>query len=227
VRIQSFYELVHLTKWRAAFFEQYSTKSAVIMITTMLESACFNELSFNALFIEYAMDWRKAYRAGAGPDSNQRIVIMRNQAIFTALLLTLVASSGAFAQNIYKWTDAEGNIHYGDRPIGAQAEKIGISSKPTDPQRIEAQAQARVSAQAKAAEDAASAPQGPSPEELRAEADERASRCSQYRQTQQKFVVSRRLYREDENGERVYLDETEMQAARDKVDGQVEEYCTS
>lgn len=197
------------------------------MITTMLELACFNELSFNALFTEYAMDWRKVYRAGTDPASNQRIVIMRNQAIITALLLTFVASSGAFAQNIYKWTDDDGNVHYGDIPAGTQAETVAISSKPTDPQRVQAQTQARVSAQAKAAEEAANAPQGPSPKELKAEADERASKCTQYRQTLQKFVVSRRLYREDENGERVYLDETETQAARDRAEGQVEEYCTS
>jgi hypothetical protein len=42
----------------------------------------------------------------------------------------------------------------------------------------------------------------------------------------QKFVVSRRLYREDENGERVYLDPEETQAARDRVEGQVEEFCS-
>jgi hypothetical protein len=149
---------------------------------------------------------------------------MRNQAIFTALLLTFVASSGAFAQNIYKWTDDDGNVHYGDIPAGAQAETVAISSKPTDPQRVQAQTQARVSAQTKAAEEAANAPQGPSPQELKAEADERASKCTRYRQTLQKFVVSRRLYREDENGERVYLDETETQAARDRAEGHVEVY---
>ncbi len=152
---------------------------------------------------------------------------MRNQAIITVLLLTLVAISGAFAKEIYKWIDEEGNVHYGDRPTDVQSERVAISSKPTDPSRIQAQAQARVDAQARAAEEAAKAPQGPSPEELQAEADERAQKCTQYRQTLQKFVVSRRLYREDENGERVYLDETETQAARDKAEGQVEEYCTS
>jgi hypothetical protein len=39
------------------------------------------------------------------------------------------------------------------------------------------------------------------------------------------MLTSRRLYREDENGERVYLDEAQMQSARDRVQSQVEEYC--
>jgi hypothetical protein len=152
---------------------------------------------------------------------------MRNTAIITALLLTLVASGTAFAKQIYKWTDEDGNVHYEDRPLGEQSQRVAISSKPTDPARVQAQTQARVNEQAKRAEDAAAAAAaGPSPEELKAEADDRAKKCTQYRQTLQKFVVSRRLYREDENGERVYLDEAETQAARDRAENQVEEFCT-
>ena len=41
----------------------------------------------------------------------------------------------------------------------------------------------------------------------------------------QRFVTSRRLYREDEAGERVYLDEAETQAARQRVEDQISEYC--
>lgn len=152
---------------------------------------------------------------------------MRNQAIYTALLLTLVASSGAFAQNIYKWTDADGNVHYGDRPTDVQAEQVAIASKPTNPSVVRAESKSVENYQAKRAERAAAeAADAASAAELKAKADDRAQKCTQYRQTMQKFVVSRRLYREDESGERIYLDETETQAARDKVEKQVEEYCT-
>ena len=36
----------------------------------------------------------------------------------TALALTV--SGAAFADNIYKWTDDEGNVHYGDAPPAAR-----------------------------------------------------------------------------------------------------------
>ena len=46
-----------------------------------------------------------------------------------------------------------------------------------------------------------------------------------YKQRLTRFVQSRRLYKEDENGERVYLDDEETQAAREKTQQQVQEFC--
>lgn len=151
---------------------------------------------------------------------------MRYQAI--AITLILVMAGTAIAGDIYKWTDEEGNVHFGDKPVGEQPERLAIQSNPTDPARIQAMAQARRDAAAKAAEEAAAAEsEGPSEEELQAAANERAQKCTTYRAQLQKYVTSRRLYREDESGERVYLDEGEMQAAREKVESRVEEFCGS
>jgi len=160
-----------------------------------------------------------------------KIKAIAAQAVLASLLSTttvlLLATGIAGASEIYKWTDAEGNLHYGDRPSGAESEvRLQIASRPTDPARIQAQATARNEQQALAREAEANAPAGPSEEELRAEAEERAGKCSMYRERLERFVQSRRLYREDANGERVYLDESETQAARDKVQQQVEEYCS-
>ena len=153
---------------------------------------------------------------------------MRYQAIAITLMLAMAMAGTAIAGDIYKWTDEEGNVHFGDRPLGEQPERLAIQSKPTDPAKIQAMAQARSQAAAKAAEEAAAAqPEGPSEEELQAQANERAQKCTTYRAQLQKYVTSRRLYREDESGERVYLDEGEMQAAREQVESRVEEYCSS
>ncbi|HEX9852737.1 MAG TPA: DUF4124 domain-containing protein [Woeseiaceae bacterium] len=153
------------------------------------------------------------------------------QAVLATLLSTtavlLLAAGIASASDIYKWTDAEGNINYGDRPSGTESEvRLQIASQPTDPARIQAQASARDEQRALAREAEANAPAGPSEEELRAKARERAEKCTTYRARLEKFIQSRRLYREVENGERVYLDETETQAARENVQRQVEEYCS-
>ena len=143
------------------------------------------------------------------------------------LLLATLMTGTAVATEIYKWVDADGNIQYGDRPSGAESEvQLQIASRPTDPARIQAQTTARLEQQATAREAAATEPQGPSEEEVLAEARERAEKCTMYRARLEKFVQSRRLYREDANGERVYLDEAETQAARENVQHQVEEYCS-
>ncbi|HLU05898.1 MAG TPA: DUF4124 domain-containing protein [Woeseiaceae bacterium] len=145
-----------------------------------------------------------------------------------AMLIAGLAMAGAVsAGDIYKWTDAEGNVHFGDRPSGASTEeRLAISSNPTDPERVQNIVQARSDARAERsdAETAAKAAE-PTAAEIRAAEAERKEKCSTYKERLQKFVTSRRLYRQDENGERVYLDEEETLAARARVQEQVLEYC--
>ena len=152
---------------------------------------------------------------------------MKKQFIVAAATLTLTVSGAALAGDIYKWVDEDGNVHYGDKPVGAQSERMAIESRPTDQARVTAQVHARTEARAQAREaEAAAAAEGPSEEELRAQAEERRRNCEKSRADMQRMVTSRRLYREDENGERVYLDETEMQATRQRVEEQINEFCS-
>lgn len=142
------------------------------------------------------------------------------------LILTIVATS-ATAGEIYMWTDKDGNSHYEDRPTEGAIRLTSIQSKSTDSSRVQAMVQARRDRRSAADEAVANEPQGPSAEELRAEAKERVGKCTNFRGRLEKLITSRRLYREDDNGERVYLGDDEMQAARAKVQSQVEEYCSS
>lgn len=152
---------------------------------------------------------------------------MKKLAIATASMLAVLAANSAFAGDIYKWTDAEGNVHYGDKPTSSdQPERLAIASQSTDPVRIQEAAQARVDARtARSEAAAAAAAEGPSAEDLQAQADERAAKCTSVRAQMQQLVTSRRLYREDANGERVYLDESETLAARERVENQISEFC--
>ena len=152
---------------------------------------------------------------------------MKKQMIAVAATATLALSGAAIAGDIYKWVDEDGNVHYGDKPAGAQPERMAIESRPTDPARVAAQTQARIEAQAqeRESEDAAAAAQA-SEEEQQAQADERRKACEQSRANLQRMVTSRRLYREDDNGEREYLNEAEMQATRQRVENEISEFCT-
>ena len=60
--------------------------------------------------------------------------------VMTCLIMLVVSASGiAFANDIYKWTDEDGNIHYGDRPTGdATEERMAISSSSTNPSKVQA-----------------------------------------------------------------------------------------
>ncbi len=153
---------------------------------------------------------------------------MTKRALALVLMLALTAVGTTAAGQIYKWTDEEGNVHFTDKPVEGDAERVAIQSRRTDPDRVQAMVQERADAAAQAAEEeAAAAPQGPTEEEIQARLEERAKKCASYRERLQRFVQSRRIYREDENGERVYLSEEEMQEAREDVENKVQEYCNS
>jgi predicted RNA polymerase sigma factor len=150
---------------------------------------------------------------------------MRYFKITATLILSVALASAASANEIYKWTDEDGNVHYTDKPVDQTSERLDIASSSTNNEAVRAQTQARLDRQSEAAEAAANAPKGPTAEELRAEARERSDKCATYQARLTKFTQSRRLYREDEDGERVYLDDADTQKTRDKTEDQVREYC--
>ena len=139
-----------------------------------------------------------------------------------AALLLLIAGT-VLAGEIYKWTDAEGNVHYEDRPVGAHVEKLNIASRSTDQAKIRSQVTSR--REARQERQAENEDTGLSEEQLRKDAKEDAKSCEKYKATMQRFVTSRRLYREDEKGERVYLDEKQTQDARERVQTKIKEFC--
>ena len=149
-----------------------------------------------------------------------------------AALVCVLALNPASAE-IYKWTDADGNVHYGDRPVGdgtangGQVEVVAIASSRTSADRVQAGVDARRERDSVRA-DARAERQAAREEEEKAEAEQaaRAEKCTTYRARLEKFVQSRRLYRVDEAGERNYLDEAQMAEARAQAQEQVQEFCS-
>lgn len=149
---------------------------------------------------------------------------MRHLLVFS--VAALLASGLAVGSEIYKWTDEDGSVHYVDRPTGQPDEqRLDIYSSRTDNAAVVARLQARREARATAEQVASEAPPEMTKEEIRAEQRERQQKCEMYRARLEQFLRSQRLYKEDESGERVYLDEEQTLAARDRVEEQIKEYC--
>lgn len=147
--------------------------------------------------------------------------------MLAALVALAVALPAAFATDIYKWTDENGVVHFGDTPSGVPAEQVThIESGPTDAARVRARVEARKASRNTADPDAAAGQEELTEEELRAQEEQRATRCAMLKERLQTYLTSRRLYREGENGERIYLDEEETLAARAKVQKEIVETCT-
>lgn len=151
----------------------------------------------------------------------------RKQTLVIALAASLVAGS-ALAGDIYRYTDADGNVHYVDRPTGAETEqRLAIVSKRpsagTAPSRSAPAATAAATPVEPAAEPATTKK---TRAEKIAEKKEREERCANYRARLETMVTSRRLYREGDDGERDYLSDAEIDEARAKAQQLVEENCS-
>lgn len=152
-------------------------------------------------------------------------------------LLVMIAAAGtlvcgaALASDIYRYVDDDGNVSYGDRPSGEPTEqRMALVSQPTDNAAVQASYNARYGA---SEEEEVNGGIGDSVAEEEpmtraqrvAAARERADQCDKYRTQLETLISSRRLFREDAGGERTYLEEAEVQQARDKAQELVVENC--
>lgn len=144
---------------------------------------------------------------------------------FAALALTV--STGLYADEIYKWTDEDGNVHYEDRPSGATSEqRLQLSYNRTDNNIVQERVQAHrdVTATRRAAREEAAAEKR-SVADTRAAAEEKLAKCQTYRAKLKTMLEARRVYRENDTGERVYLDDDARDAARKNAEGLIKDTC--
>jgi hypothetical protein len=141
--------------------------------------------------------------------------------------LAITVSSTAFANEIYKWTDQDGNVHYEDRPSGDPSEeRLQLSYNRTNSTTV----QGRIETQRDSANARREAREEAEVEELsaaeeRAAAEQRLAQCQSYRARLKKMLESRRVYREDDAGERTYLDEAQRAEARTTAENLIKETC--
>ena len=125
--------------------------------------------------------------------------------VLTCAIAAMTVSMGAMANEIYKWTDADGNVHYEDRPTGAATEeRLDLTYRPTNRSSVQARVKSRVDAQTarEEAKSTAAAAEQEAAENAAVE-KQRSDRCDQARARLETYLQARRLYRTDENGERV------------------------
>lgn len=141
---------------------------------------------------------------------------------FAAFAVTI--GTPVLADDIYKWTDADGNVHYEDRPSDDYGvERLKLTSTRTSNSAVRDRAQAHQDSEAArreakniAADEARTAAE---------ESEQREQQCASHRAKLQDLLQSSRLYRLDDKGERVYLDEVQTLESRQRAEELVKEYC--
>ena len=152
----------------------------------------------------------------------------RKQIALACAVAALTVAPGVMANEIYKWIDADGNVHYEDRPTGAATEeRIDITYRRTDNSVVRKRIDARLDAQSarEEAKSVAAAAEKEAADNAAAE-NERKQACERSRARLESYLQARRLYRTDDSGERVYLDDSQREEARRKAEEQIAEFCS-
>ena len=148
-------------------------------------------------------------------------------------MLVLVLSAAALmtsagAGEIYKNVDEEGKVHYVDRPTGESGEeRLAITYSGTNSAAVSAQTKRRQDYM-EALDEALSETESRREAEAqaRAEMEARAAKCQESRARLESYLQAHRLYRQDESGERQYLDDEQILEARRKAEEAIQEHCS-
>ena len=148
--------------------------------------------------------------------------------VLSFAVMAMTVAGGATANEIYKWTDAEGNVYYEDRPSGAETEeRLDITYRPTNNSAVQKRVKTRTDAQTARHEAESVAAAAQKEDADNAAADQaRQEKCDHSRARLESYLQSRRLYSTDATGQRVYLDEAQRQEARQKAEEQITEFCS-
>lgn len=146
---------------------------------------------------------------------------------FILLLVPLFASAGVF-----RWVDEEGNVHFGDAPPAKQdCQEVIVDKEPATRAQEQEQAkqrwdkiiqeqERRRAARLKRAEDQRAL--------LKAKKQEKAvreQRCHLARHNLQALLTRRPVYRLNQEGERVYVDDEQRTSEVRRTKEEIEEYC--
>jgi len=145
------------------------------------------------------------------------------------LLLTLAAAplaAGTAVADVYKYKDENGNIQYTDKPPSLPAERLNVQSQRTDVVAAQARSQAATAAQQPnnappaAGNKPAALPPPPEPT-----GDQKADACAKAKHRYDSYMTSQRLYQQGEDGERRYLSDAELDAARASAKASMDVLC--
>ena len=151
---------------------------------------------------------------------------MRRVLLFTALIVWSAMASAI----VYKWADADGRIHYGDRPPdGVKAEVVELlgthtTSAPPPPPQPPRVSSGTSSAAPSAAAQGAAARDGTQADQSDPAAA-RAAQCDAARQRLQQLTDGRHLYKPGPNGEREYLTSAQIDTERADAKNEVDQLC--
>lgn len=145
---------------------------------------------------------------------------------FTLLIAALIASQMAVAQS-YKWVDANGRTHYTDQPPGAGKPATALKTAPpaatAAPPAVQPSLAEQEQAFRKRRQDAEDKSAKTAKEQQAAK--ERANQCQNARRNLVSLESGARVTRRNEQGEREFLNEEQLETDRSQARRFIQENC--
>lgn len=149
------------------------------------------------------------------------------RALFTMAATAYVLLGTTAQADVYKYTDDRGNVHYTDKPATLPAERLNVQSQKTDLVALQAR-QAAEQERMNAANQARNQNAAEAADQRQAQkitATEKAEQCKKARERFDSYTNSQRLYESLPNGERRYLTDAELDAARASAKASMDVLC--
>jgi hypothetical protein len=164
------------------------------------------------------LDWCSALSL-SGAMYYRKAMIRKILFLMFGLLLTAAASAG-----VYTWTDAQGRVHYSDKPV-AGAQTLDIKTNPTDPTRIAAQQKQTDEQQAADAQEQQKTAEAAKVSE--GDAKKREENCQKAHARLAAITGAQRPYRTQPDGERHYLSSEDIDQEIKDAEAGVGQWCGS
>lgn len=153
-----------------------------------------------------------------------------------ALMMSGVAAM-ATADTVYKWVDSGGQVHFTDLPPRqGDAKILGVYQQEAGTVEDEGSDNGNYSEEGDDASNAQPATQAKTPEPPPSEdamksaendaAKAKVEQCKAAQDRYQRYLDSRRLFRETPDGKREYLTDKELTEARARAKQAVDDYCS-
>jgi Holliday junction resolvase RusA-like endonuclease len=137
------------------------------------------------------------------------------------VLLCLLLLPGLAVAEIYRWTDANGQVHFGQRPNGQGAQQIEVKPQVVDRDQLTREREARTSQ----FYDARRQEQAQANASAKQTQAKRAQECQKFRQRLASIPEGRRYFRDEGNGKRSYYSDEQLDNARKQLQQEVAERC--
>jgi hypothetical protein len=142
-------------------------------------------------------------------------------------LMTMLAACTLFQTfahaDVYRFTDEKGQVQYTDKPQVLPAERLRVQSQRSDVVAIQARTEGAPAAGKEGANKAETQAAAKQASELTAK--DKVERCVKARERYDQYMNSQRLYKTLPSGERSYLTDAELDAARAAAKVSMEEFC--